>query len=70
MTGLKQFHSAPTIAKVAMLQVDDWLPVASHGCSNPTSCSCPKTNFPMTMWTTHGSTAWRYFEIQLGLFQS
>ena len=53
-----------------MLQVRDWLSVASHGCSNPTSCSCPKTNFPMTMWTTHGSTTWRDFEVQLEVFQS
>ena len=45
-TGLKHLHSAPTIAKVAMFQTDGWFPVASHGCSNPTSCSCPKTNFP------------------------
>ena len=51
-TELKHFHSAPTIAKVEGLRKAGWCPVASHGCSNPTSCFCPNTSFPMTKWTT------------------
>ena len=65
--GLKHFHSAPTIAKVERLRKDGWFPVASHGCSNPTSCSCPKTSFPMTKWTTHGSTTCFKRDVLLGV---
>ena len=66
-TGLKHFHSAPTIAKVERFRKDGWFPVASHGCSNPTSCSCPKTSFPMTKWTTHGSTTCFNRNVLLGV---
>ena len=64
---MKHFHSAPTIAKVARFQTDGWFPVARHGCSNPTNCSFPKTNFPMTKWTTHGSTTCYNGDVLMGV---
>ena len=44
--GLKQFHPAPTIATVAMIPNDYWVPVASHGCSKPAMRFIPKRTCP------------------------